>query len=49
MGPTVERNPRLDTSSAIPGEVVRARPSDTSRETFNLTSTLVSLFGERIS
>lgn len=35
--------------SATLGEAARARPSDTSKETFNLTSTLVSLFGESIS
>lgn len=35
--------------SATLGEVARATPSDTSKETFNLTSTLMSLFGESIS
>lgn len=44
MGPVVEWTPRLDTSSATPGEAVRARPSGTSKEAFNLTSTLVSFF-----
>lgn len=48
-GPCVEWNPSLDTSSATPGEVARARLSNTSKKTFNLTSKLVTFFGERIS
>lgn len=35
--------------SATPGEAARARLSDTLKETFNLTSTLVSFIGERIN